>query len=135
MTAAIWSFVNLETGRLTGGQAMGGIEVGFCQPPNILPLLGNWSPDEWRYDLTLGRVVPLDPATDVQTSDQAHGQASVLRSAMQAAETATLRSLRDVILAVSDGAVPPDDALDRLREVDAEIAGLRAQLHAIGGGA
>lgn len=131
MTAAIWSFVNLETGRLTGGHAMGGLEVGFCQPPNILPLLGNWSPDEWRYDLTLGRVVPLDPAPVVQTSERS----IVLRSAMQATEGGTLRSLRDVILAVCDGTDPPAAALERLRAADEEISGLRAQLHAIGGGA
>lgn len=126
MADPVWSFVDLATGEFTGGQAVGGIDVGFAQPAGILPVLGDYPRALWRYDLVAGRVVPKDAPVEQGPSLADRREAvSAAMLGLRVTEAPAMRALIECVLAIHRGEPMPAAAIDRLLEVEGALISLR----------
>ena len=105
-------------------------------PPGTLTMEGAFDPSSQRVDLSTGKVIahhPLAPSPDHewnaaakrwqlrQSAREAQGRRAVVFARIHALESSQGRAIREATL--GDPA-----ALKRLKEIDAEIAALRAEL-------
>ena len=121
MTDALWSFVDLAAGEFTGGQAYGGLDVGFAQPDGILPVLGDYPAALWRYDRERRVVVPREVPQGPTAADLQRAAAEAI-GVLRLAEVGSLRAMRECLLAIHRGDPMPPEAVARLQDMEALAA-------------
>jgi hypothetical protein len=126
MTVATWSFVDLATGEFTGALLRGGLQIGLFERPGLLAVLGDYAPQEYRYDLAERKVVKR--AEPLAEPEDAGAAVLETHADLRALDTQSVRALRELVLALSQGQAPPQQALQRLLQADQGAAASRAQL-------
>lgn len=125
MSDALWSFVDLSTGEFTGGQAYGGLDIGFSQPAGILPVLGDYPPALWRYDTEKALVVERTTPAGPTAADLRLGAAEAM-GVLRMVEAGSLRAIRECLLALHNGVPMPSEAISKLQGLeDMAIESLR----------
>jgi hypothetical protein len=126
MTTATWCFVDLATGEFTGALLRGGLAIGLLERDSLLPVIGDYMPSHYRYDLALQKVIKRDqPLQEPETTGAAAIDAF---NALRAADAASIRALRELVLAMAQGLTAPAAALERLLALDQEAPARRAEL-------
>jgi len=89
-------------------------------------VLGDYAPQEYRYDLAERKVVKR--AEPLAEPEDAGAAVLETHADLRALDTQSVRALRELVLALSQGQAPPQQALQRLLQADQGAAASRAQL-------
>lgn len=123
-----FSFYDEETGLLTGAVFLGSENnLEMNTPPGCRAIAGRHSPVRHRVDLATKRVVDYTPPEPTDAEWIAQND-MLLKAQMQQIEADQNRAVRDILLALTTGRNPPQDAVQALQDVEDVAAALRAEL-------